>query len=200
MVHLRAEADAAAQHARARGPQTDGNHLVGGRGEVLSRVGHAAAHVAVEAHGAVEAQLAVVAGGLAGLQVADAERAQRLVILRVGSLHTVLQRVGQPVVFAEEGLAYLGNPRVRVAVDGEIHGLAAPESNVVQVYHVVVGPAVDDGSELAVANGQRLFKACGRAVVPQVQGLVSGLGGQWGGRQEEKERQAVDSFHFVAFT
>ena len=169
------------------------NDLVGMRGEVFSAVGDAATRVAVAAQRAVEVELSAVVRRRPLVEIIDAQGAQRLVELRVVSLDMVLERVGEGVVLVEERLADCRNPLVSRAVDAEVYGLAGPEGDVVEVDDVAVGRSVDECSELAVADGQRLLEEAGRSVVPQAHGRllrVSGnrQGGQGKGGDESVHR------------
>ena len=78
-----------------------------------------------------------------------------------------LQRVRQLVVLPEEGLADLWDPLVGVLVEVAVHGFPRPERDVVQIDDVVVGAAVDERAELAVADGQRLLEVVRLSVVVQ---------------------------------
>ena len=163
MGHLCRQGDAHVDVAR----QPDGDELVGMRGEILAAHGLAVALVAVAHDGTVQTQAAAVVAHAAQTEVLDVERAKGLEELRVGSLHVQLQRVGQRVVLAEEGLAYLRNPLVGLRVEVTVGGLAGPQGDVVQIDRVVIGSAVDQCAELAVADGQRLLEEVCRAVVLQ---------------------------------
>ena len=169
------------------------NDLVGMRGEVFSTVGDAATRVAVAAQRAVEVELSAVVRRRPLVEIIDAQGAQRLVELRVVTLDMVLERVGEGVVLVEERLADCRNPLVSRAVDAEVYGLAGPEGDVVEVDDVAVGRSVDECSELAVADGQRLLEEAGWLVVPQAHGRllrVSGSrqGGQGKGGDESVHR------------
>ena len=105
----------------------------------------------------------------------------------------VLERVGEGVVLVEERLADCRNPLVSRAVDAEVYGFSGPEGDVVEVDDVAVGRSVDECSELAVADGQRLLEEAGWLVVPQAHGRllrVSGSrqGGQGKGGDESVHR------------
>ena len=169
------------------------NDLVGMRGEVFSTVGDAATRVAVAAQRAVEVELSAVVRRRPLVEIIDAQGAQRLVELRVVSLDMVLERVGEGVVLVEERLADCRNPLVSRAVDAEVYGFSGPEGDVVEVDDVAVGRSVDECSELAVADGQRLLEEAGWLVVPQAHGRllrVSGSrqGGQGKGGDESVHR------------
>ena len=85
--------------------------------------------------------------------------------LRVGSLHVELQGVGLAVVFGKQRLANLGNPQVGIGIKVAVDGLARPQGDVVQINDVVVGAAIDECAELAVAYRQRLLEVVGGTVV-----------------------------------
>ena len=163
------------------------------RGEVFSAVGDAATRVAVAAQRAVEVELSAVVRRRPLVEIIDAQGAQRLVELRVVTLDMVLERVGEGVVLVEERLADCRNPLVSRAVDAEVYGFSGPEGDVVEVDDVAVGRSVDECSELAVADGQRLLEEAGWLVVPQAHGRllrVSGSrqGGQGKGGDESVHR------------
>ena len=133
--------------------QSDGDELVGVRGEVLALDPAPVTPVAVSHDAAVEAEAPLVVGDGPQSEVLDVQRAQRLEVLRVRSLHVQLQRVRQLVVLPEEGLADLRDPLVGVLVEVAVHGFPCPERDVVQIDDVVVGTAVDECAELTVADG-----------------------------------------------
>ena len=113
----------------------------------------------------VEAEAAVVVAHATEAQILDVEGAQRLEVLAVRPLHMQLQRVGKGIVLTEEGLAYLRNPLVGIGIEAPVYGLACPQGDVVQVDDVVVGAAIDEGTELAVADGQRFLEIGGGLVI-----------------------------------
>ena len=80
------------------------------------------------------------------------QRAQWLVVLRVWTLHVQLQRVGQRIVLVKQRLANLRYPLVGVGIQVAIHRFACPQRNVVQINHVVVGAAINQGTHLAVTD------------------------------------------------
>ena len=88
-------------------------------------------------------------------------------MLRVRSLHMQLERIGQSIVFVEEGLADLWDPFVGIRIEITVYGLACPEGDVVQIDHVIVCAAVDEGAKLAVANGQRFLEVGGGFVIQE---------------------------------
>ena len=84
-----------------------------------------------------------------------------------------LQRVGQRIVLVEQRLADLGNPLVGIGIEVAVDGLSRPERDVVQIDDVVVGAAIDERTNLAVAYGQRLLEEVGGTVVPQSHGRLA---------------------------
>ena len=78
--------------------------------------------------------------------------AQWLIVLRVRTLHVQLQRVGQRIVLVKQRLANLRYPLVGIGIQVAIHGFTCPQRNVVQINHVVVGAAINQGTHLTVTN------------------------------------------------
>ena len=167
MGHLRGEHQSTIERLFLAGCEPYGNHLVGIRGPILALEAHAIALKSGAADGTVEAELPVIAGGCALVVVVDEQCGQRLVVLRVVSLHMPLERVGQLVVLTKQCLAYLGNPLAGSFVLVAVNGAARPERDIVQMEHVLVGTAIHQRAQLAVANGQRLLEIVGGTVVPQ---------------------------------
>ena len=163
------------------------NDLVGMRGEVFSTVGDAATRVAV----AVEVELSAVVRRRPLVEIIDAQGAQRLVELRVVTLDMVLERVGEGIVLVEKSLADRRNPLVSRAVNAEVNGLSGPEGDVVEVDDVTVGSSVDERSQFAVADGQRLLEETGRTVVPQTHGRLLCVGGKRQGSQGKGGDESV---------
>ena len=123
------------------------------------------AGTAVADEAAVEAETPLVTADRAQAEVLDVEGAEGLEKLRVGSLHVELQGVGLAVVFGKQRLANLGNPLVGIGIKVAVDGLARPQGDVVQVDDVVVGAAIDECAELAVAYRQRLLEVVGGSFV-----------------------------------
>ena len=167
--HERRERDRAVDGPRFRCPQAHGDEPVGVRCEVFAAECSCVACVVVLAQGAVEAQFPPVFRCRAAVVVGYGQRSQRLVVLRVVPLYVELQRVGRPVVFVEERLAYLGNPPRGPGVFVAVDGFACPQGDVVKEYGVAVGTAVYQRPHLAVANGQGLFEVACRGVIPKQQ-------------------------------
>ena len=78
-----------------------------------------------------------------------------------------LQGVGLCVVLVEECLADLGNPLVGILVEVAVYGLSRPQRDIVQIDDVIVRTAIDERSQFAVADGQRLLEEVGLTVVLQ---------------------------------
>ena len=121
----------------------------------------------VAADGTVETQFTVVAldGGL--VVVEDMEGAEGLEKLGVGTLHTELQTVGQGIVFLEEGFADAWYPYARPGIEVRVDRLARPQGDVVEVDGIVVDTTIDDGTQFAVADEQRLLEIVGWPIEPQ---------------------------------
>ena len=163
MGHLGCQGDAAVDVAT----QTDGDELIGVRGEILAFDGLSVAHIPIFYNCRVEAQRTMIVADGSESEVLDMQRAEGLEKLRVRPLHIVLQRVGELIVLIEERLADLRNPLVGILVQTSVHGLARPQGDVVQIDDVVVCASIDQCSELAVADGQRLFEKYCRLVILQ---------------------------------
>ena len=78
-----------------------------------------------------------------------------------------LQRVGQCIILIKQCLADGWYPLVGIGIEVAVYGLSRPQGDVVQVDQVIVGTSIDQGTQLTVADGQRLLEEGGRLVVLQ---------------------------------
>ncbi len=101
--------------------------------------------------GIVEAQLAVVICELALVAVLDVDHAQRLIELRVVSLHIVLQGIGSLVILLKQGLSDFWNPLVGFATFVGIYRNARPEGDVIELDRVIIGSTINQRTQFAIA-------------------------------------------------
>ena len=117
---------------------------------------------------AVQREFPTVIACGAFAEVYDVHCGERLVELRVMSLHMSLQRVGKAVVLVEECLANLRYPLVCITPFLAVNGTACPQRYVVQVEHIVIGRAIDYGTYLAVSYRVCLLEEFCGAVAPHL--------------------------------
>ena len=92
--------------------------------------------------------------------------AERLEVLRVRALHMQLQRVGQLVVFVEEGFTDGGNPLVGIRIEVTIYRFASPLGDVFQIDDVVIRTTIHEGSDFSIADGERFLEiSCGLVIL-----------------------------------
>ena len=82
------------------------------------------------------------------------------------SFYVQLQRVCTGIVFGKQGLADFWYPFGCSSTFVLVNGFACPQRDVVQVDQAGIRTAIDQCSQLAVANGQRLFEILGWLVIP----------------------------------
>ena len=70
--------------------QSDGDELIGVRGEVFPRNGGTVTHIAVAYDGAVEVETAMIVADLTQTQILDMQSAEGLEMLRIRSLYVQL--------------------------------------------------------------------------------------------------------------
>ena len=80
-----------------------------------------------------------------------------------------------------------------ILIEIPVHRLTSPERNVIQIDHIVVCAAIDEGTEFAVADGQRLFEIVGRTVVLQHHGCLLLGCHACRGKQGKGEKQILSS-------
>ena len=101
------------------------------------------------------------------VQVPDVQRAKGLEVLGIGALHMKLQLIGLGIILGIEGFTDFGNPLVSILVEVAVHRLSRPEGDVVEVNHVILDAAINQSSQLSIADGQRLFKEIGGTIIMQ---------------------------------
>ena len=153
------------QGKRSLRMEADHNRGIRRAGKILRREGDAVARAGGRCHRRREVQRAPVVANLLRLGVADAQAAQRLVILAEMALDAALEALRFRIVLRVEGRAHLRHGLRSLAPRRQFRhhpvigmlpaavGLPRPEGNVIQGDPVFLCPAVNHRAEAPVPKG-----------------------------------------------